>query len=233
MCNYIFIYLIIAHILGDFYLQNTYSCKKKCESKFKSKYLWIHAFIVALTAWVIMFDLSFWWCAIIIFLTHAAIDGIKVSCKDKLWIFLADQTLHLIILYILTRTWDNSIEWCPFSFLNIYGGKIPLLIAIFLFIFKPSNILIKKILKEYKIEEKEDSNKVGALIGNLERVLTVLLIMVGEFQSVGFLIAAKSLLRFKDSDTKQTEYVLAGTLLSFGIAIVCGLFYAKCFDSII
>lgn len=162
-------------------------------------------------------------------MTHAVIDGIKVSFIDRLWIFIADQALHLVVLSILAITWNNGAEWTGLSFLNFYEGKIPLFIAIFLFIFKPSNILIKKILKEYKIEEKEDSNKVGALIGNLERALTVLLIMVGEFQSVGFLIAAKSLLRFKDTDTKQTEYVLAGTLLSFGIAIACGLFLCQLF----
>lgn len=229
MYNDILIYLLISHILGDFYLQNTSFCKKKCESKFKSKYLWIHALIVALTSWIIIFDLSFWWCALIIFMTHAVIDGIKVSFIDRLWIFIADQALHLVVLSILAITWNNGAEWTGLSFLNFYEGKIPLFIAIFLFIFKPSNILIKKILKEYKIEEKEDSNKVGALIGNLERALTVLLIMVGEFQSVGFLIAAKSLLRFKDTDTKQTEYVLAGTLLSFGIAIACGLFLCQLF----
>ena len=42
-----------------------------------------------------------------------------------------------------------------------------------------------------------------------------------------FVIAAKSILRFKDSDTDRTEYVLVGTLLSFGIAIAVGLITVK------
>ena len=42
-----------------------------------------------------------------------------------------------------------------------------------------------------------------------------------------FVVAAKSILRFKDSDTDRTEYVLVGTLLSFGIAIAVGLIMEK------
>jgi hypothetical protein len=42
-----------------------------------------------------------------------------------------------------------------------------------------------------------------------------------------FLLAAKSIFRFGDlkkvKDRKLTEYVLIGTLLSFGIAILVGL----------
>lgn len=45
----------------------------------------------------------------------------------------------------------------------------------------------------------------------------------GQFEAIGFIVAAKSILRFKDTDTAKTEYVLAGTFLSFGIAILCGL----------
>ena len=40
---------------------------------------------------------------------------------------------------------------------------------------------------------------------------------------MGFLIAAKSILRFKDDNTVKTEYVLVGTMLSFGLAIALGI----------
>jgi hypothetical protein len=47
--------------------------------------------------------------------------------------------------------------------------------------------------------------------------------MINQYEAIGFIVAAKSLLRFKDTDTAKTEYVLAGTFLSFGIAIICGV----------
>jgi hypothetical protein len=48
-------------------------------------------------------------------------------------------------------------------------------------------------------------------------------VMLGEYEAIGFLIAAKSILRFKETDTARTEYVLVGTLLSFMLAIVVAL----------
>ena len=52
-------------------------------------------------------------------------------------------------------------------------------------------------------------------------------IITNHFEAIGFLLAAKSIFRFGDlkeaKDRKLTEYVLIGTLLSFGIAILAGL----------
>ena len=52
-------------------------------------------------------------------------------------------------------------------------------------------------------------------------------IITNEWQAVGFLLAAKSVFRFGNlqeaKDRKLTEYILIGTLLSFGIAIITGM----------
>ena len=52
-------------------------------------------------------------------------------------------------------------------------------------------------------------------------------VITGEAGSIGFLIAAKSVLRFNDikgSDArKEAEYVLIGTLMSFAFSILTGL----------
>ena len=61
----------------------------------------------------------------------------------------------------------------------------------------------------------------GRVIGNLERGLIYLLILTGQAAGIGFLIAAKSVLRFgavKD-ESRLSEYVIIGTLASFGWAI--------------
>lgn len=77
------------------------------------------------------------------------------------------------------------------------------------------------------IQTDADLEKAGRLIGSLERILTLTFVILGEFEAVGFLIAAKSILRFKDGDTKKTEYVLIGTMLSFVIAIGIGIIVLK------
>jgi len=61
------------------------------------------------------------------------------------------------------------------------------------------------------------------LIGIIERFLVLTFVILNQFEAVGFLIAAKSILRFKDDNTIKTEYVLIGTMLSFGIAIALGI----------
>ncbi len=75
-------------------------------------------------------------------------------------------------------------------------------------------------------DECEDIKDAGALIGNLERLITIIFVIIGQYQAIGFIVAAKSILRFKDN-TAKTEYVLAGTFLSFGIAILLGLIISK------
>ena len=63
-------------------------------------------------------------------------------------------------------------------------------------------------------------------IGILERLFVFSFILTGHFEAIGFLLAAKSIFRFGDlkeaKDRKLTEYVLIGTLLSFGIALLTG-----------
>jgi hypothetical protein len=62
----------------------------------------------------------------------------------------------------------------------------------------------------------------GRQIGLLERGLIFVLILMGHPLGVGFLIAAKSILRFGTAtrDQRTAEYVIIGTLASFGWAIV-------------
>ncbi len=68
---------------------------------------------------------------------------------------------------------------------------------------------------------------VGKYIGWLERFLILCFIFIGYYQGIGFILAAKSILRYgeirSDDDRRFAEYVIVGTLLSFVFAIVIGL----------
>jgi len=67
----------------------------------------------------------------------------------------------------------------------------------------------------------------GRYIGYLERLLIFVFILSGQFAGVGFLITAKSILRFgelKDSENrKQAEYIIIGTFASFLYAVLISL----------
>ncbi|MCZ2258149.1 DUF3307 domain-containing protein [Sporosarcina sp. G11-34] len=64
----------------------------------------------------------------------------------------------------------------------------------------------------------------GKLIGYIERLLVILLTIVGAYPSIAFIIAAKSIARFKQLDDRNwAEYFLLGTLSSIFLGLLLGL----------
>lgn len=121
-----------------------------------------------------------------------------------------------------------------FSFNNALFCSTKELLVIFSLIFciKPANVFIKKVIESCEIsktknnENDESLEKAGRIIGILERILTFVLILFGQYGAVGFIFASKSILRFRDTDSNaeaKTEYLLIGSLMSFGIAILLGI----------
>ncbi|NOY76823.1 MAG: hypothetical protein GXO76_03015 [Calditrichaeota bacterium] len=64
---------------------------------------------------------------------------------------------------------------------------------------------------------------VSRYIGWVERFFILTLVLVGSYAGIGFVLAAKSILRL-GKEEKFIEYVLLGTMLSFSLALVIGLF---------
>ncbi len=144
------------------------------------------------------------------------------------------------MLFLSTRgcTWSSS-QWSFFFTSDGFHAEpvfefpsytsIPAIIAGFLFCSKPANILIKELLGVFDIRvrktgtEETDLPNAGKLIGIVERWLIVVFILISQFEAIGFLLAAKSIMRFKSDESLKTEYLLTGTLLSFAIAIGTGL----------
>ena len=68
------------------------------------------------------------------------------------------------------------------------------------------------------------SARVGATIGILERILIVVFVLTGADVAIGFVVAAKTLARFRQLDDREfAEYYLLGTLGSVSVAIVTAL----------
>ena len=119
--------------------------------------------------------------------------------------------------------------WCSMNgwsmALDIPVKFVAMTIAIIV-CWKPSNIFIKLMLKHYSVnmpEEKTGGFNAGALIGDIERWLILVFVLLQRYDAIGLLIAAKSIIRFGDRETTKTEYVLAGTLMSIFIAVLAGV----------
>ena len=228
----LFVNLLLAHIVSDFFLQSDKTCENKLKG-FRSKHLYAHALLVGVVSYALSNAYAtFLLYAVAIAATHFVIDYAKVwltsrYAKEGLSLFLLDQALHVAVLLIASRLYLHFERWEQFAFLSGIWEHAPLYVCCLLLCAKPSNILIKAVLDKYKISlpkaAGKDLMKAGALIGTLERVIAMGLVVLGQYEAVGFIIAAKSIIRFKDYETAKTEYVLVGTLLSFGLALLFGI----------
>lgn len=219
----LFLFLLLAHLIADFALQTSKSCESKREKKWRSGYHYVHAVIVFALSWLASLCLEFWWCAMVIAVTHFTIDLWKSYREDKVKWFVVDQLLHIAILAVVAWQWCWFNEWTvPFGISTKY---ITLAVAIIV-CWKPANIFIKLMLKHYSVNMPEDKSSgfnAGALIGDIERWLILAFVIMQRYEALGLLIAAKSIIRFGDKETAKTEYVLAGTLMSIFIAVMSGL----------
>src|SRR5690606_3366 len=97
-------------------------------------------------------------------------------------------------------------------------------------------IFISKWTPNTEDQENDSLQDAGQYIGYLERLLVFAFIITHHWEAVGFLITAKSVFRFGDlkasKERKLTEYVLIGTLTSFGSAICIALLFQFIFPLI-
>ena len=228
--------ILLAHILGDFVFQPDSWVKSKEKHKIKSPFLYTHIGIhFVLLLIVLNFDVLKYGISIaFITISHYVFDILKLYLQNKktkrLWFFI-DQFLHLSVLFFIT----SFLEDFSFSIDKIFTNKVLFLAIALLSVTKVSSVIIKTIIIQWKPESKEKKDdslvKAGNYIGILERLFVFTFIILNQWQAIGFLLAAKSVFRFGDlskaKERKLTEYILIGTLLSFGMAIFIGIIYLK------
>jgi len=229
----IFIKLILAHLIGDFVLQPVKWVIHKESNKVKSKYLYLHILTHFLCYTILLWDPSLWKIILIVSFSHLIIDLLKLYTdsffKNKSIPFFIDQTLHVLVIY------------CCAYYADLYEHTITLytnldwsLITAIVFVTYPSSIIMAKVLEGMSNQIETDHKSLpnaGKYIGIIERLFVLIFIVIGRWEVIGLLIAAKSVFRFNDlkerNNRKLTEYILIGTLVSFGLAILAGLLYVS------
>jgi hypothetical protein len=224
--------LVLAHLIGDFFLQPQKWVKDKEKKKLKSVWLYVHAAIHIALMFLLIWDLSYSTLILTIGLSHLIIDGLKLILQDKKTkrlFFFIDQLLHVMVLLVLgILLYQDDFEFT----LKLSANHLLLVICV-AFLTIPTSIIMKTIFSKWNIskltKDNESLKDAGQYIGVLERLLVFIFILVGHWEAVGFLITAKSVFRFGDltasKERKLTEYILIGTLVSFGIAILISLLY--------
>jgi hypothetical protein len=233
--------LIISHLLVDFVFQPKTWVEDKKNKTWKSVYLYIHTFLAAFTAWLLTGRYSDFTVPVLICISHTIIDLWKAKQKSSFAFFIIDQFMHLLILFLCWIYLSFGCQGFALSniindFLNVSENKSILALALgYIVVIWVARILIQIATKNWytKIEPSLNNDSLtnaGMWIGIFERTISFTLIIFDQYEAIGLLIAAKSILRFREAGgtdanltRSQTEYVLLGTMLSFGIAILTGI----------
>lgn len=81
---------------------------------------------------------------------------------------------------------------------------------------------VKSTVAEPGTESPTDTAGAGRVIGKCENIIIFVLVMLGHFDGLGFVLAAKSIARM-DAMRKNPSYYLGGTLVNFVWSMLVGL----------
>lgn len=214
--------LIFAHVLADFAFQTGWMVARKREPAI----LLLHVAVVAVTAYAALgrIDTPL---PLALAGAHLAIDAVKtylVRDAGRLRPFLLDQAAHLATVAataaLAPALWAGGI-WAGLPWL----APVMALVAGLILATTAGGYAVGMLVQPLLREGPQDGLPGGGrLIGLLERGLIFVLIVVGEPAGIGFLIAAKSVLRYEATSQNRSasEYVIVGTLASFGWAMLTG-----------
>jgi hypothetical protein len=229
-------FLMIVHIIVDFYLQND----QKTSVKYTEHIEWNslhknelirHTVLYTLLSSTLLFFVNgpLTWLVVILllFLSHGLIDFLKIKmtrkrpqCKAPF--FALDQVIHISTILLISYLIGEH-------FLLVRESPVPeVFIDYFLavlLIWKTANIVFTELFDAYKPQLKlgtDNGHKnAGAMIGNLERLLILICLLTNNFATIGFVIAAKSVARFEKLSKPQFgEYFILGTLFSVIYTII-------------
>ncbi len=214
--------LILAHLIGDFLLQPASWVKAKEEKKLKAYQLYIHAFLHFALILLLVWDWSFLKWAALIALSHLFIDICKISWQKintRRIFFFADQFVHIVFIFLIYYWYKG---FTPINS-SIFNEKTYLFVTMFVFLTLPGSIIIKNFITRWtplKDDQGDESlMEAGKYIGIMERLMVFVFVILGHWEAIGFLLAAKSVFRFgelkESKDRKLTEYILIGTIDKF------------------
>lgn len=228
-------FLVAGHTVGDFVLQT----RRMALGKGQPRWLLAHASTV--TAAHVICLLPVWSGPVIVValgigVLHGLVDFAKTRLvhtrvrvrAERFWPFAVDQLVHLLILLgaalLLSRL--PLRPWFPELAALSGSAHLAWFVAAYAFNVNGSSSLVRAVLRRFTPPEAADGEHPGAgrVIGVLERLITLTLVLLDQWGALGFVLAAKSIARFKDLDQRlSAEYYLIGTLMSLALAVASAL----------
>lgn len=216
--------LLFAHVLADFVLQNGWMVRNK------NRPFGMAAHIGVVGVTLIAATGSPHPVLLAVVLAHLAIDLVKTFALPRAFgSFMADQGAHLLTLVL--AAWAVPGLWAASPYADLpHLPALMVLLSGAILATRAGGFAIALLMDPWWKELQGDGTHThggkgltdgGHAIGWLERGMIFLLVLFNQPEGIGFLIAAKSVLRFGTvgDDRAVSEYVIIGTLASFAWAI--------------
>lgn len=226
--------LVLAHVLADFVFQTDAMVR----SKALPGVLLVHVAIVAAASWAALGLAPAAGPILLVGISHLVIDWLKQRHGSQTFgPFALDQAAHLAMIALAAALWPASytaglwgLPWpSGLDAAKAHAPQAMVLVAGLVAAVWAGGHAVRAMMAGLPIpaDPTEDDRlpQGGRLIGRLERLLILMLVLADYTAGIGFLIAAKSVLRFselaRDRDRRVSEYVIIGTLASFawGLAV--------------
>lgn len=221
--------LVLGHAMADFVVQTD----KLVDRKRSRRGLADHGFQVALVHVLIVAPFATLGTVVAILvlaLGHVIIDQAKIVAEPnvrwKATVFIVDQAAHVTLL---VATWWVVVAfdwWLPRSLpvpsASVTGAAV--LATLYAVAWNGGAGIVRELLRSRGGAEVDTPNRMGKLIGCLERWIVVTLVLLSQWAAIAFVFAAKSIARIKQIEDREfAEYYLVGTLASFVVGTAIGL----------
>lgn len=239
--------LIAGHLVGDFVLQSRWMAL----GKRRAGPLLVHVTIVSAASWVALglpidpVPLG------VLAVSHLGIDTTKARFGGAGFRpFALDQGAHLAVIAGIAALWPGLYAgglWMRPEIVNALPllARLPealaLLAGLVATVWAGDHavraLLAGMTTPPVTMPVNDPSlPRGGQTIGRLERFLIYVLVLTGHAGAIGFLIAAKSVLRFnelaRETDRHVSEYVIIGTLASFAWALATAFAALELLDAL-
>ena len=229
--------LLLAHLLGDFVFQTDALVRWKSRSVLG---VLVHGAIVTASTFIctIWFGSETWLISVAIGVSHTGIDLIRsrlshkgLSTSKELWVFLADQGLHLITIGIVLwlasgPTVASLSEMLP----SLFDPQWQAIAVGYCLLTTPAWVVVRFIVRGLwgatAAPPLTEGDKYGCMI---ERLLIATCILIRQPIWVPLVVAARPVLKQLDGGTRSIvafDYPAqwAETMLSASVAVVIGVF---------
>lgn len=231
--------LYVAHFLADFVLQTRGMASGKARFW---RYMILHSLVLAaVTTGLFAGQItSAWPMVLVTVFFHALVDIFSARvCRPTWRVLVVDQAIHWISIPLILAVFDG-LPWSRFgSLLSLLNHRTTLVLILgYAFSIFFGSVLVDRICDQFDLALAEDPQNRDAaarergastFIGFVERFLVTTFILFGQYGAVGYVFAAKSLGKFTEGGESPIRrrfpaYYLVGTLASFALALLAGLF---------